>query len=134
VLTLRTARGVAPLALALSIASCGSDDVAAPPVHPRLQCVGDERGFHPPADLDISGPGSETADAALRKALQGSIEVLGEGVIVVLTPTEYGVAIDGRVVMIRVAVTNADGEWHATDSFYCSTDPSGMDLVLDESV
>lgn len=105
--------------------------MAAPLAHPRLQCVGDERGFHPPADLDISGPGGATADVALREALQRTIEVLGEGEIVVLSATEYGVAVDGRIVVIRRAVTNPDGEWHVTDSFY-TTDSSSMELVLDD--
>lgn len=119
--------------LAPTVAACGSDGVAAPPAHPSLGCVGDETGFNPPVDLDISGPGAATADIALRADLERAIETLGTGDVVVLTDTEYGIAVDGRFVMVLRAVTNPDGEWHVVDSYYCSTDETGARLALAES-
>jgi len=74
-----------------------------------------------------------TADLALRAELELAIEDLGRGEVVVLSDTEYGIAVDGRVVMVRRAVTNPDGEWHVVDSYYCSTDETGMQFVLAES-
>ncbi len=50
-----------------------------------------------------------------------------------LTDTEYGIAVDGRIVLILRAVTNPDGEWHVVDSYYCSTDETGARLGLAES-
>ena len=119
--------------LALTVAACGDDGAAAPPAHPRLECVGDEKDFSPPVDIDISGPGAATADSALRAALERSIEDLGTGDVVVLSDTEYGIAVDGRVVMVSRAITNPDGDWHVVDFYNCSTDESGARLVLAES-
>ena len=119
--------------LALTVAACGSDEAAAPPAHPSLECVGDEKGFHPPADIDISGPGASTADSALRADLERAIEDLGTGDIVVLSDTEYGLAVDERVVAVRRAITNPDGDWHVVDFYYCSTDETGARQVLAES-
>ena len=133
VLNRRIATCVVVSVCASVVSACLDDVVTAPPAHPSLECIGDERGFNPPADIDISGPGDATADAALRTALARSIEMLGEGKVVVLSATEYGIAVDGRVVMVRRAMTNSVGDWHVTDSFYCTTDSSGIDLVLTES-
>jgi hypothetical protein len=116
--------------LAISVAACGGDDGAAPPAHPRLECVGDEKGFHPPAFTDISGPGAATADLALRAELERVVEVLGIGSVEVFSDTEYGVSVDGRVVMVRRATANPDGDWHVVDHYYCSTDETGERLVL----
>jgi hypothetical protein len=61
------------------------------------------------------------------------VEELGTGEIVVLSDSVFGVATDGRIVFIQRAVTNRDGDWHATDSFYCSISDSGEKLVLADS-
>lgn len=119
--------------LALTVAACGDDGASAPPAHPSLECLADEKDFNPPVDIDISGPGAATADSALRADLERSIEDLGAGDVVVLSDTEYGIAVDGRVVLILRAVTNPDGDWHVVDSYYCSTDETGARLVLAES-
>jgi len=45
-----------------------------------------------------------------------------------------GTVVDGRIVFIQRAVTNRDGDWHATDSFYCSLSETGQGgLVLADS-
>lgn len=133
--TRRTASTVGLLLAILTptVAACSSDEVAARPAHPSLQCVGDEKGFHPPADIDISGPGAATADAALRADLAGVVEELGRGDVVVLSDSEYALAVDGRIVAVRRAITNPDGGWHVVDFYYCSTDETGARLVLAES-
>lgn len=126
-------RGLLAAIFMSAVAACGDDGTAAPPAHPRLECVGEENDFNPPDSLDISGPGGATADSALRTRLESVIEGLGAGEIVALSDTEYGVAVDGRIVFIQRAVTNRDGDWHATDSFYCSKSESGEQLVLADS-
>lgn len=126
-------RGLLAAILMSAVAACGDDGTAAPPADPRLECVGDEADFNPPDSLDISGPGAATADSALRARLAAVIEELGTGEIVLLSDTEYGVAVDGRIVFIQRAVTNRDGDWHATDSLYCSISDSGEQLVLADS-
>lgn len=126
-------RGLLAAILTSAVAACGDDGVAAPPAHPRLECVGDEEDFNPPDSLDISGPGAATADSALRARLESVVEGLGAGEMVVLSDTEYGVAVDGRIVFIQRAVTNRDGDWHATDSFFCSITDTGPNLVLADS-
>lgn len=125
-------RGLVAAILMPAVAACGDDGTAAPPANLRLECVGDEADFNPPDSLDISGPGAATADSALRARLEAVIEELGTGEFVVLSDTEYGVAVDG-IVFIQRAVTNQDGDWHATDSFYCSIIDSGEQLVLADS-
>lgn len=119
--------------LALLVVACGDGGAAGPPAHPRLECGGAEKSFNPPADPIISGPGAATADSALRADLERAIEDLGTGHVVVLSDTEYGIAVDGRVVSIRRAVTNPDGDWHVGDFYYCSTDETGARLDLAES-
>jgi len=120
--------------LTSAVAACGDNRAAAPPAHPRLECVGDENDFNPPDSLDISGAGAATADSALHARLEFVVEELGTGEVVVLSDTEYGVAVDGRIVFIQRAVTNRDGDWHATDSFYCSISETGQGgLVLADS-
>lgn len=126
-------RGFLAAILTSAVAACGDDGAAAPPAHTRLECVGEEKDFNPPDSLDISGPGAATADSALRATLESVVEGLGAGEIVVLSDTEYGVAVDGRIVFIQRAVTNPDGEWHATDSLFCSITDTGANLVLADS-
>lgn len=125
--------GILLAILALTVSACSDDETAAPPAHTSLECVGDEMDFHPPANIDISGPGAATADSALRAVLARPLENLGTGEVVELSDTDYGIAVDGRVVMIRQAITNPDGDWHVVDSYYCSTDETGARLVLAES-
>ena len=122
------------LAIALGVAAgCSDDQETAPPSHPSLECGGDEKDFHPPADIDISGPGALTADAASRAGLDRVIEDLDDGDVVVLSETEYAIAVDGRVVTVQRATTNSDGGWHVVDFYYWSTDKTGAQLILDES-
>jgi hypothetical protein len=116
--------------LAMSVSACGGDDTAPPPAHPRLECVGDEKGFNPPAFTDNSGPGAATADTALRAELERLVEVFGTGNVEMFSVSEYGVSVDGRVVMVRRATANPDGDWHVVDHYYCSTDETGERLVL----
>lgn len=125
--------GVLTAVFALTIAACGDDGVAGPPAHLRLECVGKEIGFNPPVEIDISAPGAASADSALREELEEATENLGEGEVVVLSDTEYGLVVDGRVVVVNRAATNADGDWHVVDWFYCSTDETGARLVLSET-
>ena len=138
-----TRRGAAPsLLLAIcftGVAGCGGDEATPLPAHPNLECVGGEKGFHPPPDIDadidadISGPGASTAEGALRPGLEWIVSELGRGSLVVISGTEYGIAVDGRVVVIHRAITNSEGGCHVVDFFFCSTDETGALLVLDES-
>lgn len=58
--------------------------------------------------------------STLRADLKGAIDDLGTGEVVVLSDTEYGIAVGGSVVSIRRAVTNPDVDWHLVDFYYCS--------------
>ncbi len=135
-MTLRTPAPTVGLLVAIGallLAACTDDQEAAPPAQPDLQCVGDEKEFNPPDQLDISGPGAATADAALRARLERKIATFGTGNVVALSNTEYGLEVDGRLVAIHRAVTNDDGDWHVVDDYYCSTDQTGAKLVLADS-
>lgn len=126
-------RGLLAVILGSAVAACGDDGAPAPPAHPRLECVGNEEDFNPPDSIDISGPGAASADSVLRARLDDVVKGLGTGEVVVLSDAEYGMAVDGRIVFIQRAVTNPDGDWHATDSFFCSITDTGENLVLADS-
>lgn len=103
----------------LVLAGCARSDPERGSAHPALQCLDSEQQFNPPVEIDISGPGSATADAALRAALEPVVRFLGGGEIVVSSPTSAAVEVDSRTVHVSTAAQNARGEWHVVDHFYC---------------
>ena len=126
----RRIQSVVLAVVCLAVVSCGADSDEPYVAHPDLECSDDEQSIHPPADIDISGPGAATADEALRTNLGQVIEFRGGGEIVLLTEVEYAVVVDDRSIHISRAGQNVNGEWHVIDIFYCESPSSNDDVPI----
>jgi hypothetical protein len=112
------ANGPAVALLVVLIASACSTNEDAFVAHPRLQCLDGEKQFTPPANFDISQPGAPTAGDALRPILEAAAGP--EQRIVQVSDDEFGLATDGRIILITRARQTRPGEWHFVDEFFCS--------------